>query len=66
LVDFGLAGGLVAFLVAFWGAGLENAVTAPKVKAIPIISGMSFFIFAVLLWFLTNDVVLAFMISNRT
>jgi hypothetical protein len=52
LVDFGLAGGLVALPVAFfWGAaGLENAVTAPKVKAIANISGISFFIFAVLLW----------------
>ena len=63
-----MAGGLVLFagLVLFWGAGLENAVTAPKVKAIANISGISFFIFAVLLWFLTNYVVLAFMIANGT
>jgi hypothetical protein len=61
---------LVPFLVAFEvvvGAVLPaKAVTAPKVRAKAANSGISFFIFVVLLWIATNYVVLGFMIANGT
>jgi hypothetical protein len=65
LVAFGF-GVLVLFAVVALLEGALNAVTAPNVRAIPTISGISLFIFAVLLWIATNYVVLAFMITNGT
>ena len=55
--------------VAFVALGAllpAKAVTAPNVNARAANSGISFFIFAVLLWIATSYVVLAFMIANGT
>ena len=55
--------------VAFVALGAvlpAKAVTAPNVNARAANSGISFFIFVVLLWIATNYVVLGFMIANGT